>query len=53
MKKFAVAIMLIGHFLLGGCGGGSGGSSGGTTSAANCNDAPTLGQTTFGSGCFK
>jgi PBP1b-binding outer membrane lipoprotein LpoB len=57
MKKTALAIILIGQLLLSGCGGGSAApassSSGGSASAASCTDAPTLGQATFGSGCFK
>lgn len=57
MKKTALAIILIGQLFMSGCGGGNAasvsGSSGGSASAASCTDAPTLGQATFGSGCFK
>jgi hypothetical protein len=53
MNKIALAIMVTGLLLLTGCGGGNGVSSGGAASAAECTNAPTLGQTTFGGGCFK
>ncbi|MBU3556422.1 hypothetical protein ICN18_02115 [Polynucleobacter sp. Ross1-W9] len=46
---FSVAIMLSA------CGGGGSSSSSGgnAAAAASCNQAPTLGATTFGNGCFK
>ena len=52
MKKRVLAIIVIKLLCLTGCGGGS---SVDATSAASssCNDAPVLGQTTFGTGCFK
>lgn len=54
MKKIIGLITLCVMMLASGCGGGgASGSSGAATSAAGCNDAPTLGQATFGAGCFK
>lgn len=53
MTKAINLIAIVVMLLATGCGGGGGGTSGGAASAVGCKDAPTLGQATFGSGCFK
>lgn len=53
MKTTTRLLIVLGFIFLTGCGGGGSGGSGGTAAAAGCKEAPTLGQTAFGSGCFK
>ncbi len=50
MKKIAFCLLLIS--LLVACGGESSGRSS-AAGVTDCSQSPTLGSTTFGTGCFK
>jgi hypothetical protein len=51
MRKSTLTIVF-GLLFISGC-GGDGNATGGSASAAECKQAPALGQATFGAGCFK